>query len=103
MCACVSVQLYMRVQEDGFCAFPDGSLRPRPEALKSGLGLVPGVNNVRFEIRWDHLRIELHRLDVTPDAPCSPWLALARTRLVQVHLGFVFSSFCGRGVRAVMQ
>lgn len=47
-------QLYMRVQEDGFCAFPDGNRRPRSEALRSGLGLVPGVNNVRFEIRYRH-------------------------------------------------
>lgn len=50
-CARAPLQLYMRVGEDGFCAFPDGTQRPRAEALKSGLGLVPGVNQVRFEVR----------------------------------------------------
>lgn len=48
----VNVQLYLRVKEDGFCTFPDGRLQPPPEAIAGGVGLVDGVNNVRFEIRW---------------------------------------------------
>lgn len=48
-----SVQLYLRVRDDGFCTFPDGRLQPPEQALAEGLCLVPGVNSVRFEIRCD--------------------------------------------------
>ncbi|CAM9877922.1 unnamed protein product, partial [Phaeothamnion confervicola] len=41
----------MRVGEDGYCTFPDGRAVPPPEATRA-LKMLPGVNALRFEMRF---------------------------------------------------
>ncbi|CAM9448662.1 unnamed protein product [Chrysoparadoxa australica] len=44
-------QFFLQVQPDGYCSFPDGSRQPPSRGVKA-LTLVPGVNSIRFEIKF---------------------------------------------------